>query len=143
MNIDCCNSNIIQCYQLQYLHLCLQSVIRENDCLVYCLHVLYLSSTCQQLPNAKCTVFIFSKSAGQFFDHSESMCMTSWVTEDKKHDIISNVCLFYLIHTCKMWNEARQYVTKTACIYFSCQNNCLQAEIMFNMPAVMVLQGVQ
>ena len=24
VNIDCCNSNIIQCYQLKYLHLCLQ-----------------------------------------------------------------------------------------------------------------------
>ena len=30
----------IQYHQLQlYLHLCLQRVIRENDCLVYCLHV--------------------------------------------------------------------------------------------------------
>ena len=39
VNIDCCNSNIMQCYQLQYLHLCLQFVTRENDCLVHCLHV--------------------------------------------------------------------------------------------------------
>ena len=100
VNIDCCNSNLIQrlsttiftpvftvCDQRKWLFsvlfTCIVFVFNLST-VAKCMNVLYLYSLNQ---------------LGNFF-YSESMCMTSWVTEDKKHDIILNVCLFYLIHTC-------------------------------------------
>ena len=89
-------------------------------------------SICLQPVNScqmhECTVFIFSKSAGQFF-YSESMCMTSSHWGSKTWYYFK--CMFVLPYThlqlTPLWNEARQYVTKTACIDFSCQNNWLSA----------------
>ena len=49
---------------------------------------------------AKCMNVLYSLNAGHFSDHSQSMYLTSWITEDKKHDIILKVWLFFLIHTC-------------------------------------------
>ena len=81
---------------------------------------------------AKCMnvlYFIFSKSAGQFSDHSESMCMTSSHWGSKAWYYCQ--CMFFFPYThlelAPLWMETRQYVTimfaKTACMDFGCQNN--------------------
>ena len=82
---------------------------------VWC--TVYMYSICLQPVNScqmhECTVFIFSKSAGQFSDHSESMCMTSSHWGSKAWYYCKCMIVFPYTHLqlAPLWMETRQYVT--------------------------------
>ena len=114
VNVDCCNSNILYSAISYNIYTCVYSLWPEKMtvwCTVY-MYSIWLQplNSCQM---HECTVFIFSKSAGQFSDHSESMCMTSSHWGSKAWYYCKCMIVFPYTHLqlAPLWMETRQYLT--------------------------------